>query len=238
MTTNRSTEVKILVTGANGQLGRSLQKISPDYPQYEYLFTDMPEVDITDKAHVSRLVKEQGIDLIVNCAAYTAVDRAESEPELAERINAFGPAVLAQIAVENHIGLIHVSTDYVFPGTGNRPLKEDDAPDPRSVYGRTKWEGEKALEASGCNATILRTAWLYSEFGNNFVKTMLRLGKQRPEVSVVCDQIGSPTYAEDWPAPSCCWPESPRKGSEGIITRTGERLVGTILPGPSLNCTA
>ena len=105
MTTNRSTEVKLLVTGANGQLGRSLQKISPDYPQYEYLFTDMPEVDITDKAHVSRLVKEQGIDLIVNCAAYTAVDRAESEPELAERINAFGPAVLAQIAVENHIGV-------------------------------------------------------------------------------------------------------------------------------------
>lgn len=197
MTTNRSTEVKILVTGANGQLGRSLQKTSPNYPQYEYLFTDMPEVDITDKAYVSRLVKEQGIDLIVNCAAYTAVDRAESEPELAERINAFGPAVLAQIAVENHIGLIHVSTDYVFPGTGNRPLKEDDVPDPRSVYGRTKWEGEKALEASGCDATILRTAWLYSEFGNNFVKTMLRLGKQRPEVSVVCDQIGSPTYAED-----------------------------------------
>ena len=187
----------ILVTGGNGQLGRSLQKIAPEYPDCRFVFSDLPQLDIAERAVVEKFIDGTRADRIVNCAAYTAVDRAESDARAARRVNADGPAVLAGVAREKGIGLIHISTDYVFPGTGNRPLNEADEPDPQSVYGRTKREGEEAVKASGCDAAIVRTAWLYSEFGNNFVKTMLRVGKERGEVSVVYDQTGTPTYAED-----------------------------------------
>ena len=167
----------ILVTGGRGQLGLSLRKIAAEYPQYTFLFTDLPEGDITDKTAIEQLTEEGLIDIIINCAAYTAVDRAESDEVTARKINALGSAVLAGIAWEKGIKLVHISTDYVFPGTGNSPLKETDLPAPGSAYGRTKLEGEKAVEASGCEAAIIRTGWLYSEFGSNFVKTMLRVGK-------------------------------------------------------------
>ena len=189
--------MKILVTGANGQLGRSMRKISGDYPQHEFLFTDMPEMDITEKAGIEAFVRENDVQAIVNCAAYTAVDRAETEIELAEKINVLGTKVLGEVAKMFSIPLIHISTDYVFCGEGCHPLKETDATAPTGVYGRTKLEGEKALESTGCEAAIIRTAWLYSEFGGNFVKTMLRLAGERDSLNVVYDQVGSPTYATD-----------------------------------------
>lgn len=189
--------MKILVTGANGQLGRSMRKISGDYPQHEFLFTDMPEMDITEKAGIEAFVRENGVQAIVNCAAYTAVDRAETEIELADKINVLGTKVLGEVAKTFSIPLIHISTDYVFCGEGCHPLKETDATAPTGVYGRTKLEGEKALESTGCDAAIIRTAWLYSEFGGNFVKTMLRLASERDLLNVVYDQVGSPTYATD-----------------------------------------
>lgn len=185
----------ILVTGGHGQLGLSLRKIAAEYPWYGFLFSDLPEGDITDKAAVEKLTEKGQIDIIINCAAYTAVDRAESDEDTARKINAAGPAVLAGIAREKGIKLIHISTDYVFPGTGNSPLKETDTPSPGSAYGRTKLEGEKSVETAGCEATIIRTGWLYSEFGNNFVKTMLRVGKEQGKLNVVYDQTGTPTYA-------------------------------------------
>ena len=189
--------MKILVTGANGQLGRSMRKISGEYPQHEFLFTDMPEMDITEKAGIEAFVRENGVQAIVNCAAYTAVDLAETETALVEKINVLGTKVLGEVAKTLSIPLIHISTDYVFCGEGCHPLKETDATAPTGVYGRTKLEGEKALESTGCDAAIIRTAWLYSEFGGNFVKTMLRLAGERDSLNVVYDQVGSPTYATD-----------------------------------------
>lgn len=189
--------MKILVTGANGQLGRSMRKISGEYPQHEFLFTDMPEMDITEKAGIEVFVRENGVQAIVNCAAYTAVDRAETEIELADKINVLGTKVLGEVAKMFSIPLIHISTDYVFCGEGCHPLKETDATAPTGVYGKTKLEGEKALESTACDAAIIRTAWLYSEFGGNFVKTMLRLAGERDALNVVYDQVGSPTYATD-----------------------------------------
>ena len=189
--------MKILVTGGNGQLGRSLNKIGAAYPQHAFVFTDMPEADITDPGRMEGLIKSEQPELIVNCAAYTAVDKAESDPASARRINAEGPRILSGIARETGIGLIHISTDYVFSGKAYRPWTENDPAEPSGVYGRTKRAGEEAVLASGCRAAVIRTAWLYSEFGNNFVKTMLRLGRERDELQVVYDQIGSPTYATD-----------------------------------------
>lgn len=187
----------LLVTGANGQLGLSLQKIAPEYPEHEFVFTDLPEGDITDAGGMEAVVKACGAEVIVNCAAYTAVDRAEGDEAAAERVNADGPAVLAALAVRYGCRLIHVSTDYVFDGNGTRPYREEDAVRPVSVYGRTKLEGEERVRASGARGAIVRTAWLYSEFGNNFVKTMLRLAGEGKKPSVVDDQRGTPTYATD-----------------------------------------
>lgn len=190
--------MNILVTGGRGQLGQSLQKIAPLYSSSNLIFTDMPEADITDKGCIEMLVEKYQIEVIINCAAYTAVDKAENEPELAEKINATGPAVLATVCKEKGIRLIQVSTDYVFDGEANQPLKESDpANAPLGVYGVTKRNGEIAIEQSGCDAAIVRTAWLYSEFGANFVKTMLRLAETRSELGVISDQIGTPTYAPD-----------------------------------------
>ncbi len=188
----------ILITGGNGQLGSELAEIAPNYPYYNFLFTDDKDLDITNHNAVAAFVKINNITVIINCAAYTAVDKAESEPELADAINHLAVANLAQIAKENNIKLIHISTDYVFDGTNYKPYVESDTPNPQSVYGKTKLDGELAMQKiNPSNSIIIRTSWVYSKFGNNFVKTMLRLAKIKDEISVVSDQIGSPTNAKD-----------------------------------------
>lgn len=186
----------ILVTGANGQLGSELRKIGFTMLD-EVFYTDVAELDITSYEAVSDYVTKHDIDTIVNCAAYTAVDKAEDEPELAAKINAEAVGNLAKVSNKQDCLLIHVSTDYVFDGTGEVPYTEKSQTCPVSVYGKTKLAGEEAILKSGCLHIIIRTAWLYSTFGNNFVKTILRLAGERPELNVVVDQIGSPTYAED-----------------------------------------
>lgn len=188
---------RILVTGAGGQLGLSIKKISGDYPDFDYVFTDVAELDITDLQAVRTLLEEQDIDVIVNCAAYTAVDRAESDMKTATLVNSYGTEVLARAAAVRGAAMVHISTDYVFDGTACRPYGEDAEPNPKSVYGITKAMGERAFAESGCRGAIVRTAWLYSEFGRNFVKTMLELARERSSVCVVCDQRGAPTYATD-----------------------------------------
>jgi len=186
---------KVLVTGANGQLGSELRFLAPEEG---VIFTDREALDICDKNAVADFIRREDIGAIVNCAAYTAVDKAEEEPELAEKINHEAVRNLAEIAKENGLRLIHISTDYVFDGKGYKPYKEEDPTAPNSVYGETKLRGEKAIhEVSPENAVIIRTSWVYSSFGNNFVKTMLRLGKEREELGVIYDQIGTPTYARD-----------------------------------------
>lgn len=185
--------MNILITGANGQLGNEMRVLSAEHPQHTYFFTDIAELDITSRDAVKAFVTENNIEIIVNCAAYTNVDKAEIDEDIAHKINAS--------AVEN-LGLsgakvIHISTDYVFSGDACIPYSETDPVAPRTAYGRTKREGEKLLQAVSAEAIIIRTAWLYSTFGNNFVKTMLRLGQERDNLGVVFDQIGSPTYAAD-----------------------------------------
>lgn len=189
--------MNILVTGCNGQLGNEMQLLEKCYPQHTFFNTDVNELDITDQHAVDAFVEDNGIDGIVNCAAYTAVDKAESNQTLCEALNAEAPAFLA-IAVERRGGwMIQVSTDYVFDGTGHTPYTEDMPASPNTVYGLTKLNGEQAVMASCQRAMIIRTAWLYSTFGNNFVKTMIRLGKEKSELGVIFDQIGTPTYARD-----------------------------------------
>ncbi|MEQ9923856.1 dTDP-4-dehydrorhamnose reductase [Pectobacterium brasiliense] len=187
--------MRILLTGANGQLGRCFQDRLP--AKWEVLATDTAELDITDLAHIEQVVKDFQPDAIVNAAAYTAVDKAESEPELAEKINATGPENLAIVANKQGIRLVHVSTDYVFDGNATEPYSEDSATNPLSVYGKTKLAGEQAVAKASPEAIIVRTAWVFSEYGNNFVKTMLRLAKERDSLSIVHDQRGCPTYAGD-----------------------------------------
>lgn len=203
----------ILVTGACGQLGNEMQLQAQQYPHHRWFFTDVvahpalgsvddglsavAPLDITDCAAVFAFVEANAIDIIVNCAAYTAVDRAEGDADKARLLNATAPGYLAE-AIERRGGqLIQVSTDYVFDGTAHKPYTEDQPTCPASVYGRTKLEGEQAVSAANPSAMIIRTAWLYSRFGNNFVKTMLRLGREKSELGVVFDQIGTPTYARD-----------------------------------------
>lgn len=190
--------MNILVTGANGQLGNCLRNAvaagSPD----TYIFTDVAELDITDPEAVNRMVSDNHIDIIVNCAAYTDVEKAEDQPELAELLNATAVRNLAEAIKACDGTLIHISTDYVFGGNaGNTPRNETEPANPTGVYGLTKLHGEQAIADSGCKALILRTAWLYSEYGKNFVKTMLSLTSSRPELKVVFDQAGTPTYAQD-----------------------------------------
>ena len=187
-----------LVTGGNGQLGSELREIAPNYPDYSFLFTDVSDLDITDHKAVNDFIKINNINVIINCAAYTAVDKAESEPELADAINHLAVANFARIAKEKHIKLVHISTDYVFDGTNHKPYLETDSPNPQSVYGKTKLDGELAMQRiNPANSIIIRTSWVYSKYGNNFVKTMLHLAETRAEISVVSDQIGSPTNAKD-----------------------------------------
>ena len=187
----------ILVTGANGQLGSSLQKIQTKYANCAFYFTDIGTLDICDKKQLVEFVQSYRIGYIVNCAAYTAVDKAEDEKDICNRINRDAIRYIGEVASAEGIKVIHVSTDYVFDGTRPRPYREDDPANPVSVYGQSKLEGEIALLHVCPDAVIIRTAWLYSEYGSNFVKTMLHLGKEKSAINVVCDQIGSPTYAED-----------------------------------------
>ncbi|HIZ00662.1 MAG TPA: dTDP-4-dehydrorhamnose reductase [Candidatus Bacteroides merdipullorum] len=189
--------MRILVTGANGQLGNEMRDLAVKYAQHTYFFTDVQELDICNAQAVEAFVRDNAIELIVNCAAYTAVDKAEDNADLCDRLNHLAPAGLADAAERVGAALIHVSTDYVFDGTAHVPYTEDVSPCPNSVYGRTKLEGEREVMARCHRAMIIRTAWLYSEYGNNFVKTMLRLGREREALGVVFDQIGTPTYAAD-----------------------------------------
>ena len=188
--------MNILVTGANGQLGCEMQRLGAVSPN-NYIFTDVAELDVTDAGAVLRAAEQTRAEAIVNCAAYTDVERAEENEAAADLLNRLAPANLAAAAAATGATLIHISTDYVFDGRAHTPYTEQAPTAPLSVYGRTKLAGEQAVEASGCSYLILRTAWLYSAFGNNFLKTMLRLTAERESLKVIFDQIGTPTYAGD-----------------------------------------
>jgi dTDP-4-dehydrorhamnose reductase len=187
----------VLVTGAKGQLGQALQFISGKYPEVDFVFCDSSILDITNLDNTKEVFQQVKPNFCINAAAYTAVDKAESEPEKAHLINAIGAKNLAEACVENNTILIHVSTDFVFDGSTKTPYKEDDIPHPTGVYGQTKLDGEKAIQDTFDKYFIIRTSWVYSQFGNNFMKTMLRLGSERDSLSVVNDQIGTPTNAVD-----------------------------------------
>ncbi len=199
----------ILVTGCNGQLGNEMQLLANSNSQYNYFFTDImfPEdtelgdryqkLDITNEEEVRTFVHTNNIDCIVNCAAFTAVDKAESSEELCNLLNNIAPGYLAKAVGERGGSMVQISTDYVFDGTSHKPVTEELQTCPNSVYGRTKLDGEESVKAGCKNYIIIRTAWLYSTFGNNFVKTMIRLGKEKAELGVIFDQVGTPTYARD-----------------------------------------
>ncbi len=189
--------MNILVTGAKGQLGNEIRGLSSLYPSHCYFFTDIEELDICDEEQVNHFFSENKLDLVINCAAYTAVDRAEEEALLCDRLNNLAPGYLARAAGRQNAGIIQVSTDYVFDGTSCRPYRETDPTSPKSVYGTTKLAGEQNVLAGCDKAVVIRTSWLYSAYGNNFVKTMLRLGKERESLGVIFDQVGTPTYAGD-----------------------------------------
>ena len=189
--------MKILVTGCNGQLGSCLRRVLERDSDIDAIYTDYEDLDITDREAVERYLLDTRPDVIVNCAAYTAVDKAETEEIAAAALNTLAVGNLGEAAVRSGSKVIHISTDYVFSGQGFRPYEENDEPYPQGIYGRTKLEGEGLLSSFCKNAIIIRTAWLYSEYGRNFVKTMLTLADTKPEINVVADQIGSPTYAGD-----------------------------------------
>ncbi len=197
--------MNILVTGCNGQLGNEVQILAKTNTQHNYIFTDViiPEgssvkkLDITNEAEVEAFIADNSIDGIINCAAFTAVDKAESEESFCDLLNHKAPGYLAAAVGKRGGFMVQVSTDYVFDGTSYRPMTEDMPTCPNSVYGRTKLAGEHAVTAACPNSLIIRTAWLYSTFGNNFVKTMIRLGREKQELGVIFDQVGTPTYARD-----------------------------------------
>ena len=189
--------LNILVTGSNGQLGSEIKELSVEY-QNNYFFTDKNELDITNEEAIKAFIETNHINTIINCAAYTAVDQAEEDEVNAELINHLAVKYLAQISKEKNIKLIHISTDYVFAGTNHKPYSENDSTNPNGVYGRTKLDGERAMqEINPENSIIIRTSWVYSSYGANFVKTMLRLAKERDTLGVIFDQVGTPTYAGD-----------------------------------------
>lgn len=187
----------ILVTGANGQLGSEMRLLAEENSSYNYFFTDVDSLDICDEKAVMDYVAANEIDVIVNCAAYTAVDKAEDNAGLCDKLNHIAPGYLAKAAQNRGAAMIQVSTDYVFDGTNHIPYKEDEPTCPASVYGTTKLAGEKSVLGHCEKAVVIRTAWLYSTFGNNYVKTMIRLGRERDSLGIVFDQIGTPTYARD-----------------------------------------
>jgi dTDP-4-dehydrorhamnose reductase len=187
----------VVVTGANGQLGQSLQFIAENYPEIHFVFCSSSDLDITNKENCQAVFSKHKPNYCINAAAYTAVDKAESEPEKAYLINVIGAQNLAEVCKENYTILLHVSTDFVFDGSKNTPYTEEDAPNPTGIYGQTKLDGEKAIQETFENYFIIRTSWVYSQFANNFMKTMLRLATERATLSVVNDQIGTPTNAVD-----------------------------------------
>ena len=189
--------MNILVTGCNGQLGNEIQLLEKEYPQHTYFNTDVAELDITNQLAVNDFINRHAIDGVINCAAYTAVDKAEGDKELCTTLNTVAPSYLAAAIDKRGGWIIQVSTDYVFDGTHHTPYVETDTPSPDSVYGSTKLAGELGVSKFCKKHMIIRTAWLYSAFGNNFVKTMIRLGKEKTELGVIFDQIGTPTYARD-----------------------------------------
>ncbi len=188
---------RILITGANGQLGNEMRLLAREHTEYDYLFTDVAELDICDEQAVADYVRRHEVDVIVNCAAYTAVDKAEDNEELCDRLNRLAPGYLAKAVAARGGKLVQISTDYVFDGTAHVPYTEDCPTCPDSVYGRTKLGGEREAFAHCPDTMVIRTAWLYSTFGNNYVKTMLRLGRERETLGVIFDQVGTPTYARD-----------------------------------------
>ena len=187
----------VLITGANGQLGNEMRVLSAENPEYTYFFTDVAELDICNEQAVLDFVKANNIHVIVNCAAYTAVDNAEDNVELCTKLNADAVGYLAKAAEANGAEFIQISTDYVFDGTAHIPYQETEPTCPNSVYGKTKLAGEQNALSLCSRSMVIRTAWLYSTFGNNFVKTMIRLGKERDTLGVIFDQVGTPTYARD-----------------------------------------
>jgi len=188
----------ILVTGANGQLGNELRELSTLHSDHTFTFIGRSELDLSNTENIRAYFAGKAFDVVINCAAYTAVDKAESEQALAKAINTTAVETLAHIAKEKNSSLIHISTDYVFDGKNFKPYSESDPTSPQGIYGQTKLHGEQAMLAiNPANSIIIRTSWVYSSFGNNFVKTMLRLGKEREELGVIYDQVGTPTYARD-----------------------------------------
>jgi len=187
----------VIVTGANGQVGQSLQFISPNYPDIQFVFCDSKVLDITNLNNINQVFEQYKPNYCINTAAYTTVDKAESEPEKAHLINVIGPKNLAEVCKKFDTTLLHISTDFVFDGTKKTPYIEEDIPNPTGVYGKTKLDGEKAIQETWHKYFIIRTSWVYSQFGNNFMKTMLRLALERDKLSVVNDQIGTPTHAVD-----------------------------------------
>ncbi len=186
---------RLLITGANGQLGREFRELEQDYPAFRFTFAGREELDVTQEAAIREFFTQHTFDSCINCAAYTAVDKAESEPEAARRGNVDAPRWLAGACARQGIPLVHYSTDYVYHNQQNTPFREDDPTTPQSVYARTKLAGEQAAREANRQTLILRTSWVYSSVGHNFVKTMLRLGRERDELKVVFDQVGTPTYA-------------------------------------------
>jgi len=189
--------IQILLIGANGQLGREIRDLAPMFPDFKFLYAGSADLDITNQSAVHKFFSENKFDYVINCAAYTAVDQAEKDREAAWLLNAKAPGILAENCFKYNARFIHISTDYVFNGKNFRPYLENDEVSPVSFYGKTKMEGEQAVFNTKCDAMIIRTSWLYSNYGDNFVKTMIRLGKEQDELGVVFDQVGSPTYAYD-----------------------------------------
>ncbi len=215
----------ILVTGANGQLGSELRLLSSSHRNFKFTFVDVEQLDLLNAAAIESFFALNRFDFVIHCAAYTAVDKAESEPEICRAINAIAAGTIARCARSAGSNVFHISTDYVFDGNFNQPIDEDAQPNPKSVYGATKLEGERLVAEAAPNAYIVRTAWVYSTFGKNFVKTIAGLAKQRPELTVVADQYGSPTYARDLASALLAMVESVASGrvdQPGVYHFSGE----------------
>ncbi len=220
--------MNILVTGKNGQLGSEIQYLAPQYPSFNFIYTDVAELDITDASLVAAFFEQNKIDMVINCAAYTAVDQAEDDFEVANKVNNIAVKNVVEACLQHNARIIHISTDYVFDGSNHVPYVETDAVSPIGVYGKTKHLGEQQVLQTAVTGVILRTSWVYSSFGNNFVKTMMRLGKDRETLNVIYDQVGTPTYARDL-AKACLdiasqtaqWPSQPavyHYSNEGVCS--------------------